>query len=207
MGWVKLGGSRADSYPLAERQRFARESMVVGREDAAVPKQILTLAIILDLALAAHGGALPQDIPAAIQAPADQQLYLQLHGQGHQIYVCKNESAQVVWALKAPEAQLSDSKGKPFGRHFAGPTWQSNDGSSVTAAVRAKVESDDVAAIPWLLLDVQSHQGGGILARAKTIQRINTKGGRPPGAGCDADHLNQEVRVPYSADYNFYAAK
>src|SRR6516164_2088132 len=97
VGWVKLGGSRADSYPLAERQRFARESMVVGREDAAVPKQILTLAIILDLALAAHGGALPQDIPAAIQAPADQQLYLQLHGQGHQIYVCKNESAQVVW--------------------------------------------------------------------------------------------------------------
>ena len=170
-------------------------------------KQIFSLASFTLFAFAAHRQALAQDLPPAIQAPVDQQLYLQLHAQGLQIYVCKNESAQFSWALKAPEAVLSDSKGKSFGKHFAGPTWQSNDGSSVTGAVVAKIESDDVGAIPWLLLNVTGHQGNGILSRAKTIQRINTKGGRPPGAGCDSDHVNQEVRVPYSADYNFYAAK
>ena len=170
-------------------------------------KRILTLRIIALFVIAAHRQASAQDIPPVIEAPVDQQLYLQLRAQGQQIYVCKNESAQFLWALKAPEAQLSDIQGKPFGKHFAGPTWQSNDGSSVTGAVVAKIESDDADAIPWLLLNVTGHRGNGILSRAKTIQRINTKGGRPPGAGCDSDHLNQEVRVPYSADYNFYAAK
>jgi hypothetical protein len=172
-----------------------------------VRQQIFTLAIISLFAMAAGRQAFGQKIPPAIQAPVDQQLYLQLHAQGNQIYVCKNESAQFLWALKAPEAQLSDLQGKSFGKHFAGPTWQSNDGSSVTGAVVAKIEPDDVDAVPWLLLSVTSHQGNGILSRAKTIQRINTKGGRPSGTGCDGDHLNQEVRVAYSADYNFYAAK
>jgi hypothetical protein len=36
---------------------------------------------------------------------------------------------------------------------------------------------------------------------------VNTNGGKPPASGCDADHLSQELCSPYSADYNFYAAK
>ena len=34
-----------------------------------------------------------------------------------------------------------------------------------------------------------------------------TKGGKAPATGCDAGHAGQEVRVPYSADYLFYAPK
>jgi hypothetical protein len=166
-----------------------------------------TLAILCLLAAAAASRAPGQGIPPAVQAPADQRLYLQLHAAGDQIYVCKSESAQFSWTLKAPEAELRDLDGKAFGKHFAGPTWQSNDGSSVTGTVTAKAESGDPDAIPWLLLNVTGHQGDGILSRAKTVQRIHTKGGKPPGGGCDAGHLNQELRVPYSADYNFYAAK
>lgn len=148
-----------------------------------------------------------QEIPRPIQAPVDQQLYLQLHAKGDQIYTCKSESGQFTWGFKAPEAQLADAKGKPFGKHFAGPTWQSSDGSSVTATLVAKMDSPDARSIPWLLLNVSNHQGDGILARAKAIQRVNTKGGKPPASGCDADHLSQEFRSPYSADYNFYAEK
>ena len=148
-----------------------------------------------------------QEIPKPIQAPVDQRLYLQLHAQGDQIYTCKSESGQFAWSFKAPEAQLTDAKGQPFGKHFTGPTWQSLDGSSVTGTPVRKVESGDADAIPWLLLNVSSRQGDGILSRAKTIQRINTKGGKPPAAGCDGDHVNQEVRSAYSADYNFYATK
>jgi Protein of unknown function (DUF3455) len=151
--------------------------------------------------------ACAQEIPAALQPPADQQRYLQVHAQGDQIYVCKSESAQFAWVLQAPEAQLTDVKGQAFGRHFGGPTWQAQDGSRVTGTVAMKVESPDADSIPWLLLNVAGHEGEGVLSRAKSIQRVNTKGGKAPGTGCDADHVNQEVRVRYTADYNFYAAK
>lgn len=98
-------------------------------------------------------------------------------------------------------------QGQTLRQNFAGPTWQSSDGSSVTATLVAKMDSPDARSIPWLLLNVSNHQRDGILARAKAIQRVNTNGGKPPASGCDADHLSQELRSPYSADYNFYAAK
>ena len=44
-----------------------------------------------------------------------------------------------------------------------------------------------------------------MLGKVTSIQRINTKGGRAPSSGCDADQLGKEVKVPYSADYYFYA--
>jgi hypothetical protein len=71
----------------------------------------------------------------------------------------------------------------------------------------AKADSGDADSIPWLLVNVTGHQGNGVLSRAKSVQRINTKGGKSPASGCDADHVDQEKRVEYSADYNFYAAK
>jgi hypothetical protein len=52
-----------------------------------------------------------------------------------------------------------------------------------------------------------SHEGTGVMAQVTFIQRINTKGGKAPASGCDAGHAGQEVRVPYSADYRFFAAK
>jgi hypothetical protein len=163
--------------------------------------------IFSSLAVTAVGLAFGQEIPPALEAPAGQQLYLKVHAEGYQIYVCKNDSRQFAWTLKAPEAELRDAAGKSFGKHFAGPTWQANDGSSVTGTLVAKADSDDREAIPWLLLNVTGHQGNGILSRAKTVQRIHTKGGKAPAGGCDAQHLDQEQRVPYSADYHFYAAK
>ena len=169
-------------------------------------KNIFGLAIWMALGLAG-GAAWAQEIPASLQPPADQQLYLQVYAQGDQIYVCKGESSQFAWTLKAPEAQLTDTKGQAFGRHFGGPTWQATDGSRVTGTVAMKVESTDADSIPWLLLNVTSHEGEGVLSRAKSIQRVHTKGGKAPASGCDADHVNQEARVHYTADYNFYAAK
>ena len=185
--------------------------MQASERDFSMRKYIWTLtaagAGIAAMAIAAAGKQSAQYVPQAIRVPADQRLYLTLHAQGDQIYSCKGEAGQFAWILKAPEAQLTDAKGKPFGRHFAGPTWESSDGSSVTGTLAAKVDSGDAEAIPWLLVNVASHKGDGVLARAKTIQRINTKGGKAPGTGCDAEHVNQERRVEYSADYNFYAAK
>ena len=65
----------------------------------------------------------------------------------------------------------------------------------------------DANSIPWLLVNIVTHEGSGVLSRATTIQRLNTKGGKAPASGCDAAHVGQEVRAPYSADYLFFAPK
>ena len=98
-------------------------------------------------------------------------------------------------------------EGKAFGKHFAGPSWEANDGSRVTGKAVANVPSPDADSIPWLLVNILTHDGSGVLSRATSIQRVNTKGGKAPGSGCDASHTGQELRVPYEADYLFYAPK
>src|ERR1700681_512139 len=159
----------------------------------------------LAVIFAAAAGA--QQVPEALQAPANQQLVLRVHAEGDQIYSCAVDGAQPGWTLKAPEAQLFGKDGKTFGKHFAGPSWEARDGSRVVGKAAANVASPDADSIPWLLVKVVSHAGDGVLARVTSIQRINTKGGKAPASGCDATHAGQEVRIPYSADYFFFAPK
>jgi hypothetical protein len=175
-----------------------------------VRKSLFRSAFVTLLAAAsivASFSARAQQVPLQIQPPANEQLLLQVHAKGDQVYICKSEPAQYIWTLKAPDAQLFDKDGKPFGKHFAGPSWEASDGSRVTGKAVANAPSPDADSIPWLLVNIVSHDGSGVLSRATTIQRINTKGGKAPASGCDAAHAGQEVRVPYSADYVFYAPK
>jgi len=151
--------------------------------------------------------AVAQQVPPQLQPPSGEQLLLQVHAKGDQIYSCKADGSQYAWGLKAPDAALFDKDGKPFGKHFAGPEWEANDGSRVTGKAVANAPSPDPDSIPWLLVNIVSHDGNGVLSRATSIQRLNTKGGKAPASGCDAAHAGQELRVPYTADYLFYASK
>jgi hypothetical protein len=151
--------------------------------------------------------AAAQDVPAQLQPPANEQLLVRVHAKGDQVYTCKADAATPAWTLKAPDAQLFDKDGKPFGKHFAGPSWEANDGSRVTGKAVANVPSPDADSIAWLLVNIVGHQGNGVLSKSTTIQRINTRGGKAPATGCDASHAGQELRVPYTADYVFYAPK
>ena len=154
---------------------------------------------------AAAAGA--QQVPGVLRAPADEQLDLQVYAKGDQIYFCKVDGTQAGWTLKAPDAQLFDKDGKTFGKHFAGPSWEANDGSRVVGKAAANAPSPEADSIPWLLVKVVRHEGQGVLTRVTSIQRINTKGGKAPVSGCDPAHAGQEARVPYSADYVFFAPK
>jgi hypothetical protein len=142
-----------------------------------------------------------------LRPTANERLLLQVHAKGDQIYYCKADGAHFVWSFDAPEAQLVDKSGKPFGKHFAGPSWEANDGSRVTGKAMANVASPDSESIPWLLLLAVGHSGDGVLAQVTSIQRINTRGGKAPASGCDAAHVGQQSRVPYSADYVFFTPK
>jgi hypothetical protein len=75
------------------------------------------------------------------------------------------------WTLKGGDAQLADKDGKPFGKHYSGPTWEASDGSRITGKAAANYPSLDKDAIPWLLISVASHSGGeGALTRVTSIK-------------------------------------
>ena len=158
------------------------------------------------LAFSALGVAAPAGVPEEIQAPAGEKLVLKAHATGFQIYTCKADGGRAPqWELKAPEADLHDSKGAVIGHHFAGPTWKHKDGSEVTGKANAHVDSPDADAVAWLRVSATGHTGEGVFAKVSTIQRINTKGGKPSAAaGCTAANIGAEAKSAYSADYYFY---
>jgi hypothetical protein len=170
-----------------------------------------TSAVAIGLVVFGLAGAYAQkqsspDVPAAIQTPPGLEVVLLAHASGSQIYACQaGADGKFSWTLKAPDAELKDEKGNVIGRHFAGPTWKLNDGSEVTGKAAAHVDSPDAGSIPWLLVNVVSHSGQGLLANVITIQRVHTHGGKPPAEGCNASHSNAETKSSYTADYYFYA--
>ena len=168
---------------------------------------ILLAAAVVTATTLLSFSSLAQQLPPQLQPPANTQLLLEVHAKGEQVYICQEGVTQFAWALKAPDAQLFDKDGKPFGKHFAGPTWEAADGSRVTGKAVSTVPSPDPDSIPWLLVNVVSHDGNGVLSRATTIQRLNTRGGKASASGCDPAHVGQETRVRYTADYLFYAPK
>jgi Protein of unknown function (DUF3455) len=148
----------------------------------------------------------PPSVPEAIQAHPGEEVVLLAHASGSQIYTCRaGADGKFIWTLKAPEAELTDGKSKVIGNHSAGPTWQLKDGSEVTGKAEAQVDSQEPDSIPWLLVKVVGHSGNGLLTNVTTIQRVHTRGGKPPAGGCDGLHRDAETRSRYTADYYFYA--
>jgi hypothetical protein len=93
-----------------------------------------------------------------------------------------------------------------MGQHYAGPTWEANDGSKVMGEVKAKADAPEAKTIPWLLLAARSHAGNGIFSQVNWIQRVNTVGGTAPTGGCDRAYQNREIGINYTADYYFYGS-
>ena len=146
-------------------------------------------------------------VPADLQVQAGNELTFRATGVGVQIYVWTvnpTDPTLSAWVLKAPHALLFQEEGRVGGIHFAGPTWENNDGSKVTGRRVAGVTVDPNA-IPWLLLQEVSTSGTGVFADVTFIQRLNTHGGLAPATPGAVD--GQESLVPYIADYLFYHAK
>jgi Protein of unknown function (DUF3455) len=128
---------------------------------------------------------------------------------GVQIYQCAaqpNSSSSYEWTFRAPEASLVSRSGQVVGRHFAGPTWQLADESSVVGLIEASDPGPSTSAIPWLLLHAKSTSGKGALSDATYIQRVRTSGGKAPDLPCTAANVGQTERMRYSASYYFYRA-
>jgi hypothetical protein len=172
---------------------------------------VLSLSALLP-GLAHAQVASPPSVPAAIQVPPGNVLFLLGHATGTQNYACQPSSsapAGYEWTLVAPAATLVDDEGTPIIAHFAGPSWQAGDGSTVVGA-RVDGETVSPSAIPWLLLRATSTSpgpdGGDGLTAATYVQRVNTTGGLAPAVGCDATTAGAAAEVPYTSDYYFFKA-
>jgi hypothetical protein len=163
------------------------------------------------LALAAcAGGPETAGIPEALRAESGQSPLMTLGARGVQVYECraKKDSPQAYeWVFIAPEAELFDALGKRVGRHYAGPHWESADGSKVVGTVKARVDAPRPGAIPWLLLGTKSDGPEGSFSKVTAIQRINTVGGIAPDSSCSRVHEGESTRVQYTADYVLLAGR
>lgn len=86
------------------------------------------------------------------------------------------------------------------GKHYAGPTWESKDGSTVVGAKVAAFTAEPTV-IPELLLQAVSHTGDGRMSEVTYIQRLDTVAGLAPATGCDATTVGASARVDYTATY------
>jgi hypothetical protein len=168
-----------------------------------------TLAALLAACATSELGTAPV-VPDNLRVPTTQTLSLATHASGAQIYDCKptkDDPARYEWVFRAPEADLFDASGRKIGKHYAGPTWESNDGSKTVGEVKARDDAPDGDAIPWLLLSAKSTSGDGILGKTVSVQRVQTVGGQAPTNGCSPAQAGTVAPVPYSAAYYFYVAK
>lgn len=178
-----------------------RTSLVLAR--------VFSVAILAASGCASSPTAAPPDVAAPLRPPSGQIVFLEALASGVQIYECTSKAdrpATYEWIFRAPEAALVDRSGRSLGTHYAGPTWESTDGSSVIGEVTARDPGTSPSAIPWLLLSAKSTAGAGVFGATKSIQRVQTVGGVAPTDACSASNAKQVARVPYTATYFFYRA-
>lgn len=140
-------------------------------------------------------------VPDELKPGANESLGLIAAARGVQIYECRDGK----WAFVAPEAELFDANGRRIGRHYAGPRWESIDGSGIAGVVKAHADAPAPGAIPWLLLSTKSVGGEGALSRVTSVQRVATAGGVAPPGRCSQAGI--QARVPYTAQYYFFSMR
>ena len=164
---------------------------------------------LLCIAAACSTPGLP--VPDQLKPPAGESPIAALTARGVQIYECRarTDDAQASeWAFVAPQAELFDAGGRPVGKHYAGPHWESSDGSKVIGSVKARADAPQPGAIPWLLLATRSDGPAGAFAGVTSVQRVNTAGGTAPAAAeCAAATRGREARVAYSAEYLLFGSR
>src|SRR5688572_16525313 len=162
------------------------------------------LALVLSAGSSMAGGR-EADLPSpqcdSLNVPAGNRISGHVYAKGVQIYRWNGTS----WAFVAPEATLYADPcfNGEVGTHYAGPTWEAEDGSKVVAARFADCLPDR-GAIPWLRLDAVSSSPQGRFGRITHVLRVNTIGGTAPATA--GAFVGDEARVPYTTEYYFYRA-
>ena len=129
---------------------------------------------------------------------------------GVRSYECRakqGDTSSASWVYTGAEADLIDAQGKAVGRHTFPPSvWELSDGSKIAAGeVKARVDAPVPNADPWILVSARSTGGEGRLSKVTSLQRVNTVGGVAPAMKCDSGSVGSKQRVPFTADFVFFA--
>src|SRR5262245_1279864 len=174
------------------------------RRACAMALASLVLAVVLMSSIAQGTDNRAPNVPATLTVGDTNKVHFHAYAIGAQVYtwvVNPTNDTLSSWVLLAPDAILLDADGNIVGRHYAGPTWESNSGSKVVG-MRVQGVTVNTNAIPWLLLAKKSTDGNGIFADVTYVQRVNTFEGLPPSTrGTTAGQI---ARVGYTAEYYFY---
>ena len=172
-------------------------------------KSTLTLAVLCAMTVCATAAPMAVDnaaLPEPVRVPAGQKVMMSATGVGELTYECreKKDTAGVFeWAFVGPVAKLYSADKKEVGKYYAGPTWESADGSKVTGKQVALAPSTP-GNIPLQLVKAESATGSGAMTGVSYIQRLNTKGGVAPATACTSDTKGARQQVAYEAEYVFY---
>jgi Protein of unknown function (DUF3455) len=115
------------------------------------------LALVLFTGTSLMGKDREADLPSpqcdSLNVPVGNRLSAHVYALGVQIYRWNGTS----WVFVGPDATLYADLGfnGEVGAHYAGPTWEAEDGSKVVAAKFADC-TPNRGAIPWLRLDAVS---------------------------------------------------
>ena len=157
-------------------------------------------------ATACHVAVAQSDLPEPVRVPAGHTMAMKAMGIGEITYECRaktGDPAAFEWVFVAPVAKLMDASNKEVGKYYAGPTWESMDGSKVTGK-QVAVAPAMAGSIPLQLVKADPAMGSGAMTGITYIQRVNTKGGVAPAEPCVAASAGKKQQVAYQADYVFF---
>ena len=146
------------------------------------------------------------DLPEPVRVPAGHKMVMKAVGVGELTYECRakaGDPAAFEWVFVGPVAKLMDASNKEVGKDYAGPTWESTDGSKVTGK-QVAVAPAQPGSIPLQLVKADPATGKGAMTGITYIQRVNTKGGVAPADPCAAASAGAKKQVGYQADYVFF---
>ncbi len=170
-------------------------------------RMFIVLLCLFGSSFVAYGQDAASNLPANLAVPEGNTLFQTLIGDGVQIYRCEENSeadGKYQWVFVEPHADLMNESYVRMGIHYAGPSWEANDGSVVRAKVMERADAPNQA-IPWLLLQAVSVTGNGLFSRVTFIQRIDTfEGVSPLAESCTERQKGSVSRVPYRALYRFF---
>jgi hypothetical protein len=170
--------------------------------------RLLAASSLIASLMACSSALIVPEAPASVTVPAGNKLMMIAVGAGDLTYECRVKASQAgafEWAFAGPTAVLSDKSGTAVGKYYAGPTWESNDGSKVTGK-QVAIAPGAPAAIPLQLVKANPSNGNGAMTEITYIQRLNTIGGIAPTDSCSQANVGEKKLVKYQADYLFYKA-
>ena len=148
-------------------------------------------------------------LPPAVQVPAGNRVAMETVGVGEIAYQCREKpgaAGQYEWVFVGPKATLNDRRGTAVGSYYGPPaTWQSKDGSKLTATQLAVAPAGS-GNIPLQLVKANPAMGQGAMAGVTFIQRVATRGGVAPAVPCGTANAGRSEIVTYQADYIFWTA-